>query len=91
MQSGRERRGDIDERGFAGHAFHPDGGPATLEPGRHDDIEAGGRRKHDAGGGVADADRWRGRLLDRKSGAFDADAAAFNRSQRMNGSNAGGH
>src|SRR5204863_2100902 len=62
-----------------------------LQPRGYDDIEPRRRREYDARRRVADPHRRQVRIFDGKPGTLDADASAFNRSERMNSGDAGGH
>ena len=91
VQAGGVRGCDVDERRFARRRRDADRRAPPFHAGRDHDVDSRRRRGHDPGALLADADLGWQRFVDRESGAFDGDAAAFNRAQRMNGGHAGGH
>ena len=92
VQSCRERRGDLDgPPRFVGDAGHAHRGTAALETGRHNRRQPRRRGVDETGRQLAYADLGKRRTVDGESCAFDGDAPAFNRAQRMNGGDARGH
>jgi hypothetical protein len=86
MQSGGERRGDVEVTDLA---VDLERDLSTVEPGWHESGDARGRSEHDARGHVANPHLRQLRLIDGKPGAFDGDAAAFYRPRRANAGHAG--
>jgi hypothetical protein len=92
VEAGGERGGDVDrEPGLVGGPGDVHRRPSAVETGRHDRRQLRGRGIDKARGLIADAhlgQRW---AVDRKSRAFDSDAPAFNRAQRMDGGDTDRH
>src|SRR5580765_1692738 len=90
MQSGRERRSDVDDRRLARHAVDAHSRPPAFESGRHERGEPRRRGVHDAGRRIANAHLWQARLIDWEIVAFDGDAAALDSQEGIDGGDAGG-
>ena len=91
VNAGRDWGGKVDERRMVRRSGDTDRRAAALQAWGHDDGYLRRRRVDDARTGTADLHAGKRRPVDRKSCAFDRDAPAFNRAQRMNGGDTDRH